>query len=57
MARLSRATFALLLALLPASAATIGFLVLRQEPHVTEIGAIGLIIVGVAVHQEPEKFR
>jgi inner membrane transporter RhtA len=55
MARLSRATFALLLALLPASAATIGFLVLRQEPRTTEIIAIALIVAGVAVHQEPRE--
>lgn len=53
MARLPRATFALLLSLLPASAATIGFLVLQQEPHLTEVVAIGLIVAGVAVHQEP----
>jgi inner membrane transporter RhtA len=53
MARLSRATFALLLALLPASAATIGFLVLQQEPRAAEIIAIALIVAGVAVHHEP----
>lgn len=52
MARLSRATFALLLSLLPAVAALIGALVLRQFPAPIEIGAIALIMVGVAVHQE-----
>ncbi len=47
MARLPRATFALLLALLPATAAAIGFLVLRQVPLVVE----PLVIGGIALHQ------
>lgn len=52
LARLPRASFALLLALLPASAAIIGIVVLRQIPHLSEIAGIGLVILGVAVHQE-----
>jgi len=52
MARLPRATFALLPSLLPASAAVIGFLVLRQVPHPTEIAGVALVVCGVAVHQE-----
>ncbi len=52
MARLPRATFALLLSLLPASAAVIGFLVLRQVPTPAEIAGVALVICGVAVHQE-----
>lgn len=51
MARLSRATFALLLALLPACASIIGFMVLRQRPHAIELVAIALIIAGVAAHR------
>jgi inner membrane transporter RhtA len=51
MARLPRATFALLLSLLPASAAIIGLLVLTQIPTPSEVLAIGLIIGGVALHQ------
>jgi inner membrane transporter RhtA len=51
MARLSRATFALLLALLPASATLIGVLVLRQIPSGTEILGIALVAVGVALHR------
>ena len=45
MARLPRATFALLLSLLPASAAAIGFVVLAAErqPH-AELAGIGLVI-------------
>jgi inner membrane transporter RhtA len=53
MARLPRATFALLLALLPACASVIGALVLRQIPTLAEVLAIALIVGGVAVHQEP----
>lgn len=53
MARLPRATFALLLALLPACATVIGILVLRQLPTPLEVGGIALIVSGVAAHQEP----
>jgi inner membrane transporter RhtA len=55
MARLPRATFALLLSLLPASAAAIGFVVLGQQPHLTELIAIALIVAGVAVHEEAKE--
>lgn len=52
MARLPRATFALLLSLLPASAAVIGVVVLRQIPNALEIAGILLVAVGVAFHHE-----
>lgn len=52
LARLPRATFAFLLALLPASASVIGVLVLRQIPHLSEIAGVLLVICGVAIHQE-----
>jgi len=51
MARLSRATFALLLSLLPATASAIGLLVLRQIPTARDLLGIGLVISGVALHQ------
>ena len=51
MARLSRATFALLLSLLPASAAIIGSVVLGQTPTVTEIVGLLLVAGGVALHR------
>src|SRR5216117_2711565 len=54
MARLPRATFALLLSLLPASAALIGILVLHQIPTLVEIAGILLVAGGVALHQEAE---
>jgi inner membrane transporter RhtA len=52
MARLPRATFALLLSLLPASAAMVGALVLRQIPQPVEVAGICLVVCAVAVHQE-----
>jgi len=52
MARLSRATFALLLALLPATAAGIGLLVLGQVPTPSEWSGVALIVVGVAIHRD-----
>lgn len=52
MARLSQATYALLLALLPATATVIGVVVLAQLPGPAELAGIALVIVGVAVHRE-----
>jgi len=54
MARLPRATFALLLSLLPASAAIIGIIVLRQIPRLPEVAGILLVAGGVALHKEAE---
>jgi inner membrane transporter RhtA len=51
MARLPRATFALMLALLPAFAVLTGAVVLAQLPTVRELAGIGLVIAGVALHQ------
>jgi inner membrane transporter RhtA len=52
MARLSRSAFALLLSLLPATAAVVGAVVLHQIPNVMELVGIGLVILGVAIHRE-----
>ena len=52
MARLARATFSLMLALLPVFAVVIGAIVLRQLPTVQDIAGIGLVVLGVAIHQE-----
>jgi inner membrane transporter RhtA len=51
MARLPRATFALLLSLLPATAAAIGILLLDQIPTSKEVMGIALVIGGVALHR------
>ncbi|MEV4313165.1 EamA family transporter [Actinocrispum sp. NPDC049592] len=53
MARLPRATFALMLCLLPATATVIGLLVLGQVPAGQEVAGIGLVIAGIAVHRPP----
>jgi inner membrane transporter RhtA len=52
MARLHRATFALLLSLLPATATVIGIAVLRQIPSIAEAAGVVLVILGVAIHRE-----
>jgi inner membrane transporter RhtA len=54
MARLPRATFALLLSLLPATATVIGLLVLHQVPTAPELLGIALVVAGVALHRAPE---
>jgi inner membrane transporter RhtA len=51
MARLPRASFALMLALLPMFATVIGVVVLHQVPTVQDLLGIGLVIAGVALHQ------
>ena len=52
MARLPRATFALMLALLPVMATVIGVIVLGQVPGPREVVGILLVVAGVALHQE-----
>jgi inner membrane transporter RhtA len=52
MARLRRATFALMLAILPATATAIGLVVLRQVPTLQDLAGIASVIAGVALHQE-----
>jgi len=54
MARLPRASFALLLSLLPAVAAAMGALVLAQIPSPADCLGIGLVMLGVAVHRPAE---
>ncbi|CAN5415911.1 DMT family transporter [soil metagenome] len=52
MARLERATYALLTSLLPATATVIGVLVLSQVPSLPEILGVALVIGGIAIHRE-----
>jgi inner membrane transporter RhtA len=52
MARLKRSTFALMLALLPATATVIGAVVLRQFPRPAELAAVAIIVVAVGLHRE-----
>jgi inner membrane transporter RhtA len=51
MSRLSRASFALFLALLPAIAVLIGALVLAQIPSIKDVLGVLLVMLGVAVHK------
>ena len=52
MARMSRATYALMVSLLPATATVIGIVVLAQVPSPVEVLGVGLVIAGVAVHRD-----
>jgi inner membrane transporter RhtA len=54
MARLPRATYALMVSLLPALATVIGVIVLAQIPSAAEVAGVGLVIAGVALHRAPQ---
>jgi inner membrane transporter RhtA len=54
MARMSRSTYALMVALLPATATVIGIVVLAQLPSAIEALGVGLVIAGVAVHRDAD---
>jgi inner membrane transporter RhtA len=53
LARLDRATYALMVSLLPALATVIGIVVLTQVPSVVEVVGVALVVAGVAAHREP----
>jgi inner membrane transporter RhtA len=53
MARLSRAAYALMVALLPATATVIGIAVLGQIPTAVEVTGVLLVVAGVGLHREP----
>jgi inner membrane transporter RhtA len=53
MARLSRATYALMVSLLPATATVVGVVVLAQMPSPVEVAGVALVVGGVALHREP----
>jgi inner membrane transporter RhtA len=52
MARMARATYALLVSLLPATATVVGLLVLAQVPTVVEAAGVALVVAGVGIHRE-----
>jgi inner membrane transporter RhtA len=54
MRELPRATYALMVALLPATATLIGLIVLTQVPSVTDVAGVALVMAGVAVHREAD---
>jgi inner membrane transporter RhtA len=51
LARLARATYALMVSLLPATATVIGVAVLAQVPSPAELAGVTLVVAGVAVHE------
>ncbi|WP_130617270.1 EamA family transporter [Dyella amyloliquefaciens] len=53
MRRLPRSTYALFVALLPATAVIIGVIVLRQVPSALESVGVLLVAIGVALHRPP----
>ena len=52
MARLSRATYSLMVSLLPATATLVGVVVLAQIPSLVELAGVALVVTAVAVHRE-----
>jgi inner membrane transporter RhtA len=54
MARLDRASYALLVALLPACATVIGAVVLAQLPSAVDVAGIALVMAAIALHR-PER--
>lgn len=51
LSRLPRATYALFVSLLPATATVIGIVVLGQIPSLREVAGVVLVIAGVLIHQ------
>jgi inner membrane transporter RhtA len=52
MARLSRATYSLMVSLLPATATVVGIVVLAQIPRPLEVVGVALVVCAVALHRE-----
>ncbi len=52
LARLPRATYALMVSLLPATATVIGIVVLAQLPSLAEVAGVALVVAGVALHRD-----
>jgi inner membrane transporter RhtA len=53
MRRLARATYALMVSLLPATATVIGVVVLAQVPSARDVTGVALVMAGVALHRSP----
>jgi inner membrane transporter RhtA len=54
MRELPRATYALMVSLLPATATIIGVVVLAQVPSARELAGVALVVGGVALHRDRE---
>jgi inner membrane transporter RhtA len=57
MAKLERATYALMMSLLPATATVIGIVVLAQIPTRVEVAGVALVVAAVALHRELQGSR
>jgi inner membrane transporter RhtA len=57
MAKLERATYALMMPLLPATATVIGIVVLAQIPTRVEVAGVALVVAAVALHRELQGSR
>jgi len=57
MARLPRATYSLMLALLPVTATVCGVVLLRQLPAGQELVGLALVVTGIAAHRSREAVR
>ena len=53
LARLPRATYSLMVSLLPATATVVGLVVLTQVPTLPEALGVALVVAGVALHRPP----
>lgn len=53
--RLNRATYSLMVSLLPATATIIGIVVLAQVPSLAQTAGVALVVAGVALHREPAR--
>ncbi len=54
LARMKRATYALMVSLLPATATVIGIVVLAQLPSMVEVVGVAPVVLGVAVHRDKD---
>ena len=52
MASLSRATYSLMVSILPATATVVGIVILAQIPSAAEIAGVALVVAAVATHRE-----
>lgn len=57
LARMARATYSLMVSLLPAVATVIGVVVLTQVPSAAEVLGVACVVAGVALHARPEEPR
>jgi inner membrane transporter RhtA len=52
MTRLSRASYSLMVSVLPATATVVGIVVLAQIPSAREVAGVALVVLAVALHRE-----